>query len=113
MIGYGFYLMEIEDHYGDLQEIYYLADSGDIIVLNQFEKTGEIRKTWKNISVKSRHQKSQDLYKWVYGENHDQLTSSIYRPKSTLNASKIIPEELSEILKAGQLELIKSYSFEN
>ncbi len=30
-IGIGFYTMQIEDHYGNLQEIYYKSKNGDLI----------------------------------------------------------------------------------
>jgi len=31
-IGFGLYSMEIEDHYGDLQELYYKSEDGDVII---------------------------------------------------------------------------------
>ncbi|SIS70047.1 hypothetical protein [Belliella pelovolcani] len=31
-IGFGLYAMEIEDYYGDLQEIFYSAKNGDLIL---------------------------------------------------------------------------------
>lgn len=32
LIGFGFHAMEIEDHYGDYQEIYYESKDSDLIV---------------------------------------------------------------------------------
>jgi hypothetical protein len=39
---YGLYLMDIEDRYGDLQQLYFDSKSGDIIVNNMNGKIGLI-----------------------------------------------------------------------
>ena len=38
----GLHLMDIEDRYGDLQDVYFNSESGDVIVNNLNKKTGEI-----------------------------------------------------------------------
>ena len=43
-ITWNLYLMEIDDHYGDLQEVYFDSKSGDIIVNKQTKKFGIITK---------------------------------------------------------------------
>ncbi|WP_055445599.1 hypothetical protein [Lacinutrix mariniflava] len=43
-IGFGLYSMEIEDHYGDLKELYYDSKSGDIILNKSTSEFGIIEK---------------------------------------------------------------------
>jgi len=43
-IGWTLYLVEIEDHYGDLQEIYFDSKTGDIIINKQTENLVLFRK---------------------------------------------------------------------
>lgn len=50
-IVFGLYLMEIEDHYGDLQQVYFDSESGDIIVNKQSQKFGIITKNWKRADI--------------------------------------------------------------
>ncbi|MNL19720.1 hypothetical protein D3C87_1409360 [compost metagenome] len=51
LIAFGLYSMEIDDHYGDLQEIYFDSESGDIIINKQTQKFGIITKDWKRANV--------------------------------------------------------------
>jgi len=48
---YSLHLIEIEDHYGDLQDVYFDSKSGDIIVNKQTQKYGIITKNWKIADV--------------------------------------------------------------
>jgi Na+/H+ antiporter NhaA len=49
LISFGLWTMEIEDRYGDLQEVYYKSQDGDLILLenkqNGLNKYGLIDKT--------------------------------------------------------------------
>ena len=47
----GLYGMEIEDTYGDNQDIFYNSRNGDIIVNHQTKELGKIHKTWKRFYV--------------------------------------------------------------
>ena len=47
----GLYGMEIEDTYGDNQDIFYNSRQGDIVVNHQTKELGEIHKTWKRFYV--------------------------------------------------------------
>jgi hypothetical protein len=66
LIGFGLYTMEIEDHYGDLQELYYESKSGDIIDSIKTSEFGIIEKNWKRINVRIQKKDSTDLYNWIY-----------------------------------------------
>ena len=104
-IGFGLYSMEIEDHYGDLQEFYYKANDGDIIVNTTKEVYGVIEKDWKRIYV-DQGQERTDLYNWVYqdGQQSDNL---IYRPTLNPSDSQILSySDLLDKIDKGQLELV-------
>ncbi|MDI9309727.1 MAG: hypothetical protein QM535_05895 [Limnohabitans sp.] len=54
--------MEIEDHYGDLQEIYFESQSGDLIINTQTKKFGIITKNWKRANVITQQGDTLDLF---------------------------------------------------
>lgn len=47
----GLYGMEIEDTYGDNQDIFYNSRQGDIVVNHETKEFGEIHKTWKRFYI--------------------------------------------------------------
>lgn len=65
-IVFGLYLMTIEDHYGDLQQVYFDSKSGDIIVNKQTKKFGIITKNWKRVDVITKESDTLDLYDLIY-----------------------------------------------
>jgi len=94
-IGFGLYAMEIEDHYGDLQELYYDSKSGDIIVNETTSEFGIIEKNWKRINIRTQKKDSTDLYNWVYQDGIE-TKAAIYRQIieteniNSLNYSEIV-----------------------
>jgi hypothetical protein len=80
-IGFGLYSMEIEDHYGDLKELYYDSENGDLIVNKTTSEFGIIEKNWKRINIRTQQKDSTDLYNWVY-QNGTETKSEIYRVKN-------------------------------
>ncbi len=54
--------MEIEDHYGDLQETYFDSKNGDLIVNKKTKKFGFISKNWKRAYVITKQNDTLDLY---------------------------------------------------
>ena len=65
-IVFGLYLMTIEDHYGDLQQVYFDSKSGDVIVNKQTKKFGIITKNWKRVDVITKESDTLDLYDLIY-----------------------------------------------
>ena len=59
----GLYAMDIEDHYGDLQAVYYQADDGDLIIDNK-SRYGFLIKLSNRIYVQE-EDCMKDLYSWV------------------------------------------------
>jgi len=80
-IEFGLYSMEIEDHYGDLQELYYQSKNGDIIVNKTTSDFGIIEKNWKRINIRTKKKDSTDLYNWIY-KNGTETKAEIYRAKN-------------------------------
>jgi len=66
---YGFYLMEIEDHYGDNQEIFFQSRQGDIAVNRDKRELGTIKKSWKRIYIID-NSDTVDIWSWLDKDRH-------------------------------------------
>lgn len=104
-VGYGLYLMEIEDHYGDLQELFYASKDGDLILNKTTSEFGIIEKNWKRIKVNNSKNESTDLYNWVY-KNGVETNSEIYRPTKNLDFDNLTISELNNLIESKNLKLI-------
>lgn len=106
IISYGLYLMEIEDHYGDLQEMYFDSKSGDIIVTKKTSEFGIVEKNWKRINIRSKEKDSTDLYNWINREG-TQLKTEVYRPKNgEIKLNGITYSEIKKMIDNSELKLI-------
>ena len=72
---YGFYLMLIEDQYGDFQELFFESDPGDIILNHDAQELGHVIKTFTRIKIENGD--TLDLYNWV-NRNGTSTRNSIY-----------------------------------
>ena len=105
-IGFGLYFMEIEDHYGDLQELYFKSKNGDVILNRTTSEFGIIEKNWKRINIKTQKEDSTDLYDWVY-QNGIKTKAEIYRTKfGEIELNGITYLELKKRIKNSELEFI-------
>jgi len=103
-IGFGFYAMEIEDHHGDLQTIFYKSKTGDIILNESNKEIGLVDKDWTRITVVS--DDSTDLYHWVYRNGGNPIIK-IYRPRKNLNDLKVLTYDRLKIgITKSEFELI-------
>lgn len=101
--------MEIEDHYGDLQELYYESKNGDIIVNQTTSEFGIIEKNWKRINIRIQKKDSTDLYNWIY-QNGTKTKAEIYRPKSAeVELNGITYSELIKLIESSKLKLVSKY----
>lgn len=71
-VAFGLWVMDVEDLYGDKQEIFWEGKSGDTIKLiddntKQVLATGILKKTWHRIKIKT-HEKEIDIYEWIENE---------------------------------------------
>ncbi|KPM30172.1 Hypothetical protein I595_3732 [Croceitalea dokdonensis DOKDO 023] len=106
IIGFGLYSMEIEDHYGDVQKLYYESENGDIIVNKTTSEFGIIEKNWKRINIRTQKKDSTDLYNWVY-QNGTENKTEIYRAKNEeYKLNHITYSELKKLIDDSEFELI-------
>ncbi len=103
-IGFGLYLMVIEDHYGDLQDFYFDSKSGDIIVNKQTKKFGIITKNWKRADVITKENDTLDLYELIY-TNEAENKYEVFRSESEL---KITDLTFDKIVKLKEEKLIET-----
>jgi len=105
-IGFGLYLMEIEDNYGDLQELYYKSKSGDIIINKTTSEFGIIEKNWRRINIRTKTKDSTNLYNWV-NHNRVKTKTEIYRGKFRANElNDITYSELKKRIEKSEFKLI-------
>ncbi|MDR7370526.1 hypothetical protein [Flavobacterium aquidurense] len=104
-VAYGLYLMEIEDHYGDLQEIYFDSESGDIIVNNQTQKFGLITKNWKRVEVITKENDTLDLYNFIY-VNQEENKYEVFRSENELKINELNFRKIIELKRKKILEVI-------
>ena len=99
-IFFGMYSLEIEDTYGDNQDIFYNSRQGDIVVNNQTKELGQIAKTWTRFYVIN-DQDTLDIYEWW-----DDKDIEIYRPMDKDTSFDSLTHKDIDRLKS-KLELIR------
>ena len=105
-LGYGMYLMEIEDQYGDYQNLHFESKTGDLIINKSISEFGIIEKTWKRTNIRTLEKDSTDLYFWIY-RNWVETKSEIYRPKNgEIKLNEIKYSELLKKIDNSELKLI-------
>ena len=98
---YGFYLMEIEDHYGDNQEIFFQSRQGDIVINRDKKELGTIEKNWKRIYI-IHHSDTVDIWSWL-----DKDDIEIYRPRiNGLTAKNLNYNDIDNLIDDKKIELI-------
>ena len=102
---YSFYLMDIEDRYGDLQQLYFDSKSGDIIINNLNGNIGLIefnkRRVFVNTGKKTLH-----IDEWLDPQNKYIINTDIYRPKFGREYLNLKRNEIEKKLKSENLESI-------
>lgn len=102
-IGFCLYLMEIEDHYGDLQEVYFESQSGDLIVNKQTKKLGLISKNWKRANIITKQKDTLDLYDFINGNKYE-----VFRSKQDFDLNNLTYEKIMESKNQKVIESILS-----
>jgi len=98
--------MEIEDHYGDLQELYYESKDGDIIVNKTTLEIGIIEKSWKRINIRTEKKDSTGLYNWIYQNGYETKTE-VYRSKSgEIELTGVSYSAFKKMIDNSQLKLV-------
>jgi hypothetical protein len=104
-LGYGMYLMEIEDQYGDFQNIHFESKTGDLIINKSTSEFGIIEKTWKRTNIRTKEKDSTDLYFWIY-KNGVETKTEVYRPKSETELVGIKYSKLLKKIEKSELKFI-------
>jgi len=104
-VGWTLYLVEIEDHYGDLQEIYFDSKTGDIIINKQTEEFGIISKNWKRAEVITKKNDTLDLYDIIY-VNQKENKYEVFRSKKELKIEELSFEKIVKLKKDNSLRTI-------
>jgi hypothetical protein len=103
---YALYLMEIEDQYGDYQNLQFESKTGDLIINKSTSEFGIIEKTWKRTNISIIEKDSTDLYFWIY-RNGVETKSEIYRSKNgEIKLNEIKYSELLKKIENSEFKLI-------
>lgn len=97
--------MEIEDHYGDLQEVYFESKDGDIIVNKETKQYGLITKNWKRANVITKENDTLDLYNFIY-RNEKRNSYEVLRSENELKVNSFKFEKISELKKKKLIKAI-------
>lgn len=95
--------MEIEDHYGDLQELYYEAQTGNIVVNEADAKFGILTKSWRRLTVEPNDRAAMDLYEWVYGDDKEASVTIFKTGKEKIDFSKLEFDQVKKMIDDGDL----------
>lgn len=102
---YSFYLMDVEDRYGDLQQLYFDSKSGDIIINNMNGNIGLIefnkRRVFVNTGKETLH-----IDEWLDPQNKYIINTDIYRPKFGREYLNLKRNKIEKKLKSENLESI-------
>ncbi|MCD8450349.1 hypothetical protein LNI98_11685 [Tenacibaculum dicentrarchi] len=112
LIGYGLSLMEIEDQYGDYQNIYYKSKDSDILVNEETSEFGIAGKNWKRLNVWTKEKDSTDLYTFASKASYYSKIK-VYRPKTEIERIKQIDfSDIQELIANNKFELILEHQNE-
>ena len=96
----GFYGMEIEDTYGDNQDIFYGSRQGDLVVNHDTKEFGEIKKTWTRFYV-TINSDTIDIREWWDDKNIEIYELSDFE----LTGKDIKYKDIDRLVDEGKLEL--------
>ena len=112
LITFGLYTMEIEDHYGDYQELFYQAKDADIIINEATSQFGIIDKNWKRLNIWTKEKDTTDVYFFVSKQSNDS-NIMIYRPIAELEGLRQMEfDAIKQLITEKKLKLILEYQKE-
>jgi hypothetical protein len=86
---YGGYLMDVNDRYGDLEDLYWQSKEGDIIVNKLNSEVGIVTVDWHRIYV-MKNSKKIELEEFLDASNKQKYVAEVYRPKNRIENVKDI-----------------------
>lgn len=97
--------MEIEEQYGNMQEVFFDSKSGDIIINKQTKQFGIITKTWKRVHVITKKNDTLDLYDLIY-KNQEENKYEVLRSENEVRINELSFEKVIELKSKNLLETI-------
>ncbi|NMH29398.1 hypothetical protein [Flavobacterium silvaticum] len=102
---YNYHLMQVEDQYGDLQQVYFDGESGDVIVNNTNGKTGILLFEKGLVFVVSGSEKK-ELNEWFGRQAYNGYYLFVYRNKSLPDIKSLSANQLAHELQRKQVSLV-------
>lgn len=110
--GFGFYAMEIEDQYGDYQEIYYKSKDTDIIINEETKEFGIVGKNWKRLNVWTKEKDSMDLYTFANKVSYYSKIK-VYRQETKIEGIKQMDfSDIQKLITEKKIKLILEHKNE-
>lgn len=106
LIGFGLHAMEIEDHYGDYQEIYYESKDSDLIINEETSEFGIVGKNWKRLNIQTKEKDSTDLYTFASKASY-YSNIKVYRPKTSIEPiEKLDLSKIKKLISDKKVKLV-------
>jgi hypothetical protein len=106
LIGFGLHATEIEDHYGDYQEIYYESKDSDLIINEETSEFGIIEKNWKRLNIQTKEKDSTDLYTFASKASY-YSNIKVYRPKTSIEPiEKLDLSKVKKLISDKKVKLV-------
>ncbi len=102
ILAFGMYSMEIEDTYGDNQDVFYNSRQGDIVINHNTKKLGHITKTWKRFYVIN-HNDTLNVNDWW-----DDKKIELFRlVDKSISGNNLSYEKIDDLKQQKRIELHK------
>ena len=102
-IFFGLMAMQIEDTYGDNQDIFYQSREGDLVVNHDTQELGQISKTWTTFKI-MHHTETLDISEW-WDDKNIEIWRSLDEDISLVSVEY---EDVYRLKREGRIERIKS-----
>jgi hypothetical protein len=102
ILAFGMYSMEIEDTYGDNQDIFYNSRQGDMVINHDTKELGQITKTWKRFYVIN-HNDTLNINNW-WGDKKIEIFRLI---DNSISGNNLSYEEIDRLKRQKKIELHK------
>ena len=102
-IFFGLMAMQIEDTYGDNQDIFYNSREGDLVVNHDTQELGQISKTWTTFKI-MHNAETLDINEWWDDKNIE-----IWRTlDEDISLVSVEYDDVDRLNREGRIERIKS-----
>jgi len=103
LIAFGMYTMDIEDMYGDNQDIFYNSRQGDFVINHETKELGQISKTWTRFYIID-NSDTLNINDWWDDKNIEILRLA----DKSISLDNLDYKDIDGLKKEKKLELVKS-----